>query len=353
MKIIFIDGVIGWDVIPKNIKKEMDEAKGDNLRFDINSPGGFVTPGIAIANLIRDYSGFTETRILGDAASIASYIAQFGKKRTVYDNSRFMLHNASSFGGGDSRFFKKVSEHLERVTANVAKTYTLKSEKPIGEVRNLMDEESFFYGDEIVEHGFADEVIQTDKKGDKLEAKALLEESIKNCSGIMLKSEQKNYDLEKAAALLGVPDKKKKESDLNDPDKKKDQNKILNQQGEKMDLSELKEKHPGIFNQAVKEGFGNGVKNERERSEAHLIMGEASGDMKTAMAAIKDGTEMNDVCRAKYMAASMNKKIVGNMGDENPDLGDGNIASNQLDAEDQVANIVAKNCGVTPEKGDK
>lgn len=83
----------------------------------------------------------------------------------------------------------------------------------------------------------------------------------------------------------------------------------------KMDPKKLKADHPevyeAVFNAGVKEGQAAGVKSgadaERERVLAHLTMGEASGDMKTALDAIAKGDAMTQSLQAKYMAAGMNR----------------------------------------------
>lgn len=71
-----------------------------------------------------------------------------------------------------------------------------------------------------------------------------------------------------------------------------------------MDLATLKAQHPAVFAAAMQEG----VTAERERVSAHLIMGEASGAMDTATAAIKNGDAMSASIQATYLAAGMNRR---------------------------------------------
>lgn len=78
-----------------------------------------------------------------------------------------------------------------------------------------------------------------------------------------------------------------------------------------MNKKELQEKHPEVFAAIMADGRAEGVKAgeaaERDRCVAHLTMGEASGDMKTATEAIKSGEGMSATVQAKYMAAGMNR----------------------------------------------
>ena len=119
-----------------------------------------------------------------------------------------------------------------------------------------------------------------------------------------------------------------------------------------MNLDELKAQHPELYAAVMKLGEASGVTKERDRAGAHLIMGEASGDMKTAMTAVKDGTEMTATLQATYMSAGMNRKdINARGGDElNADAGDGAGAEDEeaqsLKASANILDFAAGRCGI-------
>jgi capsid assembly protease len=79
-----------------------------------------------------------------------------------------------------------------------------------------------------------------------------------------------------------------------------------------MNLETLKAQHPELYkfisDEAKEAGRKEGVTAERDRVVAHLTLGEASGDMKTATEAIRSGDAMTATVQAKYMAASMNRR---------------------------------------------
>ena len=83
-----------------------------------------------------------------------------------------------------------------------------------------------------------------------------------------------------------------------------------------MDLNELQAQHPAVYAAAVQVGNDTGTTAERDRVGAHLTMGEASGDMKTAVAAISDGSAMTATLLATYSAAGMSRKDVNNVTDD-------------------------------------
>ena len=94
-----------------------------------------------------------------------------------------------------------------------------------------------------------------------------------------------------------------------------------------MDLAQLKAEHPEAYLAAV----GVGVTQERDRISAHLIMGESSGDMVTAIAACKDGTEMTATMQATYSAAAMNRTDINNANADDVDAGGASANANDND----------------------
>lgn len=112
-----------------------------------------------------------------------------------------------------------------------------------------------------------------------------------------------------------------------------------------MDLKELKAQHPDVYAAAVQDG----VDQERDRVSAHLIMGEKSGAMETASAAIKDGSGMTATLQATYLTAGMNRSDVGDRQDDEADANAGDNASasdDQGDAGDAVASAVEAKLGL-------
>lgn len=99
--------------------------------------------------------------------------------------------------------------------------------------------------------------------------------------------------------------------------------------GKVMDLTTLKAEHPEVFRAAVdigrSEGQEAGVKAERDRVNAHLEMGEASGDTEAAAEFIKGGNAlMESSVQSRYMAASIKTSTRAASDEESPEaLGNG------------------------------
>lgn len=108
-----------------------------------------------------------------------------------------------------------------------------------------------------------------------------------------------------------------------------------------MDLEKMRAEFPALYAEII----ALGAAKERDRVCSHLILGEASGDMKTAVQAVNDGAEMTSTITAKYQAAAMNKQSLGARVDDNPDT-EGLRAEPEAESyEEQVAREYEKLMG--------
>lgn len=200
---IIIDGEIGWDVTDKEFINALKNETGD-VEIHINSGGGSVFHGISIFNAIKAYNkGKVTVTITSLCASIASYIALSADKVKAYDNAVYMIHNASVGAWGDHRELTKKAEILKGLTGIIAKAYLDKTAMGEAEIETLMNDETFFYGAEMLDYGFVDEIISTDAEQPKDQALALASEAFSAC----LKASHERVtekDFEQAEAILKV-----------------------------------------------------------------------------------------------------------------------------------------------------
>lgn len=104
-----------------------------------------------------------------------------------------------------------------------------------------------------------------------------------------------------------------------------------------MDLNTFKSSHPSTYAEAVNEG----VTSERDRITAHLTMGNASGDMKTALESVENGSQMTATLQATYMSAGMNRADIESRQDDDVDADAGDSTINSDDS-DTAAEDVAE-----------
>ncbi|GHU66659.1 hypothetical protein FACS189447_08000 [Spirochaetia bacterium] len=353
---ISINAEIGryWGIKESDIAELLKAAAdGEEIEILINSPGGEVYEGIAIFNLIREYAKNHNiiVRINGLAASMASYIAIAARtvnpesKIIVSENSIFLIHNPWNYISGDYREMAKAADYLERLAAMSGSTYAYVSGKTEKETRDLMDAETYFIGEEIINAGFAnifeninttgEENPESDRNTLLINAKLRIEKTIEK----MRENQNARADLERAAALImnplfRAPAPGKNNGSDNTPGNSAEgirpiQNNLVTEKpgesdpagtdGGKMTKEELKAKYPELYALIYGEGKEAGTKEERERVEAHLKLGEEAGNMKIAAQFIREGeTVMKEKVQAEYLSARMNKTALDDRGQDNP-----------------------------------
>jgi len=339
MKIITIDGVIGWTVDGRDIRRALQDAGGEDVRVDISSPGGYVTDGIEIFNRLRNYKGKVNTHIIGEAASMATVIALAGDRVTAEENSVFMIHNVWNISMGDHRDLRHAADVCEGLTKMLAREYSKKTGRNLDEIRGLMDDETYYFGDEMKQAGFIDEITQAEDGADmdRATAVAKVQASLAGCKAKMKADEEEKDSVAKIAAMLPSGARKPRDNKPAAPGGNSDQ------EVKKMDKETLKRDHSALYNEV----FGDGVAQERDRVNGHIEMAKSSGAVDFAHECISGGKNLSEqTVVAKYMSAGLNKNDVENRQEDNPedDAADADAPSGdeELDAKALLADVMSR-----------
>lgn len=158
---IYIYDVIDpfWGVDAAALVKEIDGLKVSQITVRINSPGGYVTDGMAIYNALIRNSAQVETIIDGEASSMASIIALAGNTVKMADNALFMIHNPWGMCLGEAGDMRQYADVLDKMTGVSVEIYTKKSGQSEEKIREWMGATTFFTAQEAKEAGFIDEIL--------------------------------------------------------------------------------------------------------------------------------------------------------------------------------------------------
>ncbi len=174
---IYIYGVIGgfdwdsWSFINTSDKfvqefKEI-EASADIIHVKINSPGGNVHDGLPIYNTLKNSEKTIYTYVDGIAYSMASLIALAGDKVFGYNNSLFMVHNASTYFFGNAKDIREEAEVLDKydlaLGSIIEEKLNVSAEDVAEKFLNYKD--NYFVGKEAKAEGFFDELITSNSEG--------------------------------------------------------------------------------------------------------------------------------------------------------------------------------------------
>ena len=114
--------------------------------------------------MLMDYKGNVTVKIDGIAASAASVIAMAGNNVMMSPVSMLMIHNPATVAMGDHNEMQKAIEMLEEVKESIINAYEIKTGMSRAKLARLMEEETWMNAKKAVELGFADSIIEPDKK---------------------------------------------------------------------------------------------------------------------------------------------------------------------------------------------
>ena len=279
------------------------------LRIVIDSPGGDVFEGVTIFNIIRDFarnnpSVKITTYIQGMAASMASAIAlaanavSDSNKVIAEDNSIFMIHDAWGFVVGNENDMREAAEYFAMIDSMLSSIYMRKTGKSEDDIRSMMDAETWLWGNNILEAGFVDEIIDGESNADEsanmndslISARAEFKKSRELVNSMNLKRGGEALKRDWAAAAVAIGFKG------GEPSKAEALASVENKKGGCMKITaeELKRDNPDVYNQVFQDGEAAGVKKEQARVNRLLTLGQKAGANDYALECIKSNAEPSD-----------------------------------------------------------
>lgn len=153
------------DITPRMFKEELYSGTGP-ITIWINSPGGDCIAASQIYSMLMDYKGEVTVKIDGIAASAASVIAMAGTKVVIAPTALIMIHNPSTSANGDHRDMSKTIEVLNEVKESIINAYEIKTGLSRAVLSHMMDAVTWMNANKAIELGFADEILEDEKKKD-------------------------------------------------------------------------------------------------------------------------------------------------------------------------------------------
>lgn len=155
----------GWPfgVSAKDVLEALNDL-GDveALTLHINSPGGELSEGITIRNLLRQHKARVTTVVDGLAASAASFVALAGDEVVMAPNAEIMVHEPWGAVVGDAQDMHAAAGMLDKAGDNIARMYAHKAGGDVAEWRDVMHQETWYSDEEAVTAGLADRVLELD-----------------------------------------------------------------------------------------------------------------------------------------------------------------------------------------------
>lgn len=290
MAAIFGGGNTTYAAIVDAISAADADENVKEITLAINSPGGHFSGLFDVIEMLNATDKPTTARVEPLAASAAYAIAASADKIE-------MAGRAAEVGSIGTVIEMRVQEEVVSVTNTESpdKRPDLTTEQGRATVREYLDDAFALFAGVIAE-------------GRGVSVKTVSEEYGK---GRMFFA----TEAEKRGMVDTVLDTVQNTANVSASSRENETKTIESDKGTPMDLIKLKTEHRELHASIVESTLAT----ERDRVSAHLHMGQESGDMKTAVSAIKEGSGMTAELTAKYVTATARKAQTQARIDDNVD----------------------------------
>jgi ATP-dependent Clp protease protease subunit len=138
------------------------ENKNQEISLYINSPGGYVSDGLAIYDTMQFISCDIATYCIGQAMSMGALLLSAGAegKRFVLPHARVMLHQPSGGVGGTAADIERHAEEILKLRNEMNQIFAKHTGQPLERIEDDSDRDFFLSAQEAKAYGLVDEVIE-------------------------------------------------------------------------------------------------------------------------------------------------------------------------------------------------
>jgi len=163
-RIIFVTGPIE-DTVASLITAQLLFLEAENPKKEvamyINSPGGWVTSGLAIYDTMQYIRPPVQTLCVGQAASAASLLLCAGEKgqRFALPNSRILVHQPSASYRGQAVDIARHAQEIVKLKGRLNQIYAKHTGQDIAAVEKALDRDTYMTSEEAMAFGLLDQVF--------------------------------------------------------------------------------------------------------------------------------------------------------------------------------------------------
>ena len=160
-RIIFIGTEIDDDV--SNIVQAqllyLASLNQDDITLYINSPGGSVTAGLGIYDVMHHISPKVNTVCTGLAASMGAILLCAGNTRSILPHAKVMIHEPSSGVIGKCSDILIEAEEIKKCREEICQILSKHTKQPFEKIIEDVKLDNWFTALEAVEYGLVDKII--------------------------------------------------------------------------------------------------------------------------------------------------------------------------------------------------
>jgi len=164
-RIVFLQGQIDDEsaaLVVAQLRYLMAEDPKSDIHLYVNSPGGSVTAGMGIYDMMQGVSCDVATSCIGQAASMGALLLTAGAKgkRFALPNARIMIHQPLAGLRGTSTEFQIYAKEYLRMKKHLNDILVTHTGKTLDQVERDTDRDNFMSATEAKDYGLVDAVLE-------------------------------------------------------------------------------------------------------------------------------------------------------------------------------------------------
>ena len=164
-RIVFLGQQVDDDIANRICAELVLLASEDDKRdisLYINSPGGSVSAGLAIYDVMQYVPNDIATYVMGMAASMGQFLLCAGTrgKRYALPHAQVLMHQPSGGIGGTATDIRIQAEQMLYIKRTLAERIAYHTGQTVEQIETDSDRDRWFTADEARDYGFVDEVVR-------------------------------------------------------------------------------------------------------------------------------------------------------------------------------------------------
>jgi ATP-dependent Clp protease protease subunit len=164
-RIVFLGQQVDDDIANRICAELVLLAAEDDKRdisLYINSPGGSVSAGLAIYDVMQYVPNDIATYAMGMAASMGQFLLCAGTngKRYALPHAQILMHQPSGGIGGTATDIRIQAEQMLYIKRTLAERIAYHTGQTVEQIETDSDRDRWFTADEAKDYGFVDEVVR-------------------------------------------------------------------------------------------------------------------------------------------------------------------------------------------------
>lgn len=170
-RIILLEGEVN-DTMASSIIAQLlflDSQNHNDITIYINSPGGTISSGLAIYDVINHIKSPVSTVCIGMAASMAAFLLCSGSygKRFCLPNSTVMIHQPLGGAQGQATDIEIVANRILRIKKQLYEIISMNTGKTYDEIYAACERDNYLTPEEALKFGLIDKILESKPKAVK------------------------------------------------------------------------------------------------------------------------------------------------------------------------------------------